>query len=786
MSVSGTVSQPSDHVTPEAPEPASSPPSAAPAQNKAAPAAQTKAAPGTALSARDSAQGQGEEPTIPVFGTALEAYDGPALAEADNAGFWRNAWGGFREAGDDNAFAGMVTPKETQARMKAHTNMAHAKDGVDVHSPAYEIGATAYDLSQKGSGLLSGFLAAKVAAPLAAAVQVGTKVAPVVNFLSSPATQALSVTAMTADTVSSAQDKDARGMANGLFNLATMVNVGKVMNTVTAHPKFQALAMAARAHNDQVRFGTIIKDAPVDELAEWIGKGLGAEEALALKGTPVEGALRARLSAAIQGSGDEARAAQEALDTLDVLLGGRQLPSTAPVTGPWKSAAAAGDDVAGMANKAEEAGQVAGNATGSSPRPRQVDLAEMLAVSDDGMPGLSTDAGSGPQRLEDLPGLGAIIALTRGSQTATQGVANNNIVPTSLADSVKTEQGLRDIAANGAPRQQLYQQGPDGRRTPVESNTLLPQEIAQGLQDGRYVIGGAMDEAGELSRMPETYVAPQTPDNPHGVDWDALAVTAAQMAQSDDAQLASDPAHVVFNNMFGMFKGPGFSKDPIQFSDIQNLYTEISRRNQWAGSPILTSYDIQRYAELLPLVNDYHKHDIQLNRMAILVNLMSAYKFAIMPDTPIYRAVTNNHINRTSQYENGERLYTTQPYNSGNRIPGLTDLYTDGRNNDPNRYVVSPVGFYTTILADGGTEGADKYLTKFGNRPEGASIFQMRVFDLVAAGGRPYLSKGSKDIYWEFLMNPDGLRPYNSVSKPIFLGTLYKTIGNDQYWDNAQ
>jgi transcriptional regulator with XRE-family HTH domain len=332
------------------------------------------------------------------------------------------------------------------------------------------------------------------------------------GVLSSPALIGLGTAAGTATTLDGLRQDDARQTARGLLELMTMAAPSAV-NRVRALPQFQALAMNAQAHNTQVEVARQIQKAPVDEAIGWVMSGLkGVDDVAGLHGGPVHQALEGKLGAAAK-AGDTK--AQAALDELGSLMQGTGLPA-----GAGMKSAAAGDDAAAMEHAplalAEalgvplaQSGQVAGGAAA-------------IGNADDVM---------------DLPGL-QFLRDGFVPQTPTQAAAQD---------------ALSDIQANGAAPMQLYQRGADGQIVAVDSAGMTPQEIAQGLQAGRFTLGGEVDEARELITLPAQFASDEaiTEDNPHGLLYDALAEVRGRMSAADAAESARNPAHIVYNNMLG-------------------------------------------------------------------------------------------------------------------------------------------------------------------------------------------------------------------------------------------
>jgi hypothetical protein len=379
--------------------------------------------------------------TIPVFGTELSAYEGPAFAEPDSAGGWRNFRAGMVMAAKTNEFGKMLTGSEYEARLEADVRMNEAVDGVDDSSNAYEMGAGLYDVAQKGSAMVASVAGMVLAAP-------GAVAGSVLGAFTHPGVQALGVTMAAGKTVEGVQEGDTRGVVNGLFELATMAKLPPFLRNNTG---FQRLAMNAQAHNSQADVGRTILQSRTDDVLRWIDEGLsGVDDVAGLKGTFVDQALRQRLAAAVKAGGDyEASAAQKALDRLDVLMGGRDLPPATPVEGPWKSAAVA-DDVAAVA---DEAGDMAGNAAqaGDAMAPTGGDapplaLAQTLGLEAPGAAGpLAGSVNTTPTRLEDLPGLG-FLAHKVPTDEATQALADIHTLGAPRSSFMKSPQmGCRDL-----------------------------------------------------------------------------------------------------------------------------------------------------------------------------------------------------------------------------------------------------------------------------------------------------------------------------------------------------
>jgi tetratricopeptide (TPR) repeat protein len=386
---------------------------------------------------------------------------------------------------------------------------------------------------------------------------------------------------------------------------------------------------------------------------------------------------------------------------------------------------AVADDVAAVA---DETGDVAGSAAkaGDAMAPTRaaetppLALAQTLGLEAPGASGaLAGSVNTTPTQLEDLPGLGF------------------------WANKVRTDeatQALEDIHTLGAPRQQLFEVTPDGTPKPVDSSALSPQKIAQGMQKGRYILGGEINPAtGEAIRMPETYVAPKTPDNPEGVDWEALAATTAQMAQYDAAQSAADPGHLVFNNIFGGFGRSSSSKQPLTMADIPRLYKRIINDNSHILSSCVITQSTQNFmSSMLSTVNAYYPHLNQRDRVALMMVLDNAYRnVSVGPNTAVYRSLPSHRVYEVKDTQQNT-IQVVSPFGHAHRIRGLFDPYTNGLY-APTQYVhPGHVGFHVTTRfnSPGGEYGVSQYLDD-----KRDTIVAMPLLSIMQAGGVFYPSK---------------------------------------------
>jgi hypothetical protein len=415
--------------------------------------------------------------TIPVFGTELSAYEGPAFAEPDSAGGWRNFRAGMVMAAKTNEFGKMLTGSEYEARLEADVRMNEAVDGVDDSSNAYEMGAGLYDVAQKGSAMVASVAGMVLAAP-------GAVAGSVLGAFTHPGVQALGVTMAAGKTVEGVQEGDTRGVVNGLFELATMAKLPPFLRNNTG---FQRLAMNAQAHNSQADVGRTILQSRTDDVLRWIDEGLsGVDDVAGLKGTFVDQALRQRLAAAVKAGGDyEASAAQKALGKLDEMM-----------NVPMKSAAVA-DETGDMAGNAAKAGDTMAPAGGDAP---PLELAQTLGLEAPGAAGpLAGSVNTTPTQLEDLPGLGGIIK-TLGLNGQSSGIISyrpHHIASVTHVPAITMMLGGGEVPPASSPR--FISQ--DSLFHPDASAFNQEMEVWAGM------VANQIQQGGERAQLPSLFAA---------------------------------------------------------------------------------------------------------------------------------------------------------------------------------------------------------------------------------------------------------------------------------------